>query len=112
MSPREEAVLMLAASKEFELGKFFFGVATATIGFLLTAEKMNATPEWTGLLVFGLVLIVLAMIVAVYMTLVSPFTASTNFFTKFLAKVDPKAWTCFLLWLIGTAVGVAAVLPS
>ena len=113
LNPKEAAILVLAASKEFELGRFFFTVITATVGFLLTAEKMNTTPEWKGLLLVGLGILVLAMIVAVYMTLVSPAeTMSTNRFTKLLARLDFRAWGCFWLWVLGTAIGCFAVLPN
>ena len=111
MDPKEQAFVALGASKEFELGKFFCTIIVGTAGFLLTAEKMNQTPDWTGLLLFGLAFLFAAMVVAVYMTLVSPFTPP-SLLTKLIAKIDPRAWTCFWLWLIGTALGAAAVLPS
>jgi len=105
------AELLAVAEKESELGKFFFTVVTATTGFLLTAEKMSAAPKLDGWLLGSMLLLVIAMIVAVFMVLVAP-PASDDTLANRLRKRRNKAWGFFWTWLIGTGLGVLAILPQ
>jgi hypothetical protein len=52
----------ITLTKLYDLGKFFFTVATATMGFIFTAAKINPAIAWGLLVVAALVAIVMVIV--------------------------------------------------
>ena len=94
----------------FELGKFFFTAGTATLAFLVAAEKVNAPSEWKDPLVLACYLLLAATILATAMVIkAAPHSAT---------REDVATWPTgtivlwFGLWVAGSIVGLRAVLPT
>jgi hypothetical protein len=105
----------LSIAKLYDLGKFFFGVGTATIGFLFTAQKMNPSGTWEPDLKTGFGLLVLSLAISILMViLAAPYlkeklaAARTWAWPHWVINGIVVAW--FLAWGAGTLSGVRAVL--
>lgn len=104
-----------AAKTKTDLGKFFFGVSTGTIGLLASLEKLSTTPCLSAPLGASLVVLVVSAVVALIMALpkVWGLKSVTNVFDLYNEHVDGTkrfAWWWFTLWLVGVLPGLYAVL--
>jgi hypothetical protein len=108
-----EVRLKFAVAREYDLGKFLFTVASGTIGFLFTAEKINTTAKLDGLLITAFVVLVVAVAVAIWMTFTAPpDTAAPEKLLDINERTKKQAIIWGVLWVLGTALGVCAVLPD
>jgi hypothetical protein len=100
-------------AKLYDLGKFCFGVGTATIAFLFTAQKMTPSGTWEPGLKHGFVLLVIALAVSIGMVIAAaPYlkdkVTRSLVSSQIVIALVVLGW--FLLWGIGTWQGVSAVL--
>jgi len=101
----------LVIAKLYDLGKFFFGVGTATIAFLFTAEKISPSGEWESGLKWGFGLLVLAIALSIGMVIAAaPYVKEKLILpaTRWTLEGIVIAW--FALWAIGTGLGVGTIL--
>jgi hypothetical protein len=108
-----EARLKFAVAREYDLGKFLFTVASGTIGFLFTAEKINTTAKLDWLLIAAFLALLGAVGAAIWMTFTAPpDTAATEKLREIDERTKKQAIVWGVLWVLGTALGVWAVLPD
>jgi hypothetical protein len=101
----------LTIAKLYDLGKFFFTVGTSTMAFLFTAEKINPVATWSNGLGWSFMVLVIASLFALAMVIAAaPHTKPGFDKIKDWPTASVIAW--FGAWVLGTALGVRAVLPS
>ena len=98
-----------------DLGKFCFTSGTATLAFLVAAEKINAPSDWGVLLIIACAVLAIATMLAAGMVIagtphdtsaIPRVTGTGSFFATWIVL----AW--FGLWVFGTALGLYAVVPN
>ena len=97
--------------KLYDLGKFCFGVGTATIAFLFTAQKITPSATWEDALKWGFLFLVVAIALSIGMVIAAaPYLKDKLALTPTHMKIAAAVIAWFLLWGIGTGLGVYAVL--
>jgi len=106
-----------AQASRHELGKFYFGVSTASMGVIVTIKKLEAPlkMDWT----MGAAFVFLALSALIAMVMTSPKTwrlyEDTDLFDEYNKHVRENArfmWVWFLVWGLGTAAGIYSVLHN
>ncbi len=98
-----------------DLGKFFFTVASATVGVLGTLEKLSAQPRIDLPLAISLLALLAAIVISLLMVFPStlPLTGDTDLYDKYDTAIRQTIWFIwgwFLLWLAGVVPGAFAVI--
>lgn len=100
----------------YDLGKFFFTVASASAGILCTVAKLG--PTFSGGFLFSLSLLLYVAAICTAMIMVRPklwtLDGGTDLFAEYDRKIRQgmnfvRVW--FGLWLVATLAGVAALFP-
>jgi hypothetical protein len=122
-----EMKVRVAIAKEYDFSKFLCTVASATIGFVFTAEKINEEFKMDGPLITAFILLFVAVLVSVVLAMLAPPdkdpALSGTTFKDVIANpavvLDVVTWRTrlmvalwFILWLAGTWFGVKAVIPT
>jgi hypothetical protein len=82
------------------------------VGFLFTAEKLsNPLGEWDSNLKVGFSLLVLAIGLSIAMVIAAAPYLKDQDFRSVNKGTNASVVVWFLLWAIGTALGVKAVVP-
>jgi hypothetical protein len=102
-------------NREYDLGKFFFSVGTGTLGFLFVAEKLVNTAKWDTMLVVSFVLLLAGIVQSLIMVVPKRWEIdeATDLFDRrqgIIERTIREAYTWFALWVLGSALGVFAVL--
>ena len=122
-----EMKVRVAIAKEYDFSKFLCTVASATIGFVFTAEKINEVFKMDTPLITAFVLLFLAVLVSVVLAMLAPPDKADALrgatFKQVIAnpgavlnvvtlrtRLMVTLW--FLLWLAGTWFGLKAVIPD
>lgn len=106
-----------ASSIRHDLGKFYFGVTTGTIGLLISLKKFGGSGKLDWPFGFSLAILFLAVILALLMTIPKfwKIGGKTELYQKYNEHVKRIAvfigcW--FILWLAGAFAGVFSVLDK
>jgi hypothetical protein len=102
-------------AKEYDLGKFFFTVSSGTLGVLFVAEKLTDKPLWSATLLISFFALIFATGLSLFMVVPKKWAIDeqTDLFNKrdeVIRRTVIEAYTWFVLWFIGLAFGVWAVL--
>jgi len=88
-----------------DLGKFFFGVSTATLGLFVSLEKTGLKLSLDRSIIFSLLMFLLSMAVALFMVRppVWELSSETDMFAEHDGQVERLTrfvWGWFALWLL------------
>jgi hypothetical protein len=104
-----------APSSRTELGKFFFGVSTASLGVLVAFKNLDKSiiPNWP--VGASLLLLFFATLIALFMVTprIWPLHGETDLFElheKQVRGIARSILLWFATWLLGVAIGIYAVL--
>ena len=102
-----------------ELGKFFFGVSAATVGFLAMKENFSDEKTFENaqaivLLIISFCFLLITMAISIHMAIPRfwKLTGNTNIFVEhqiFVKKSRMLVISWFLLWTIGLVLGVLGI---
>ena len=97
-----------------DLGKFFFGISTGTIGIFISLENFSDNPQIDKLLVTSLGIILVSAILALLMAIpdkwdLTSYTELYKVYNSHVKKVRIKIWTWFVVWVSGLVPGLWAV---
>ncbi len=100
--------------REYDLGKFFFGVSTGTIGVLLVAEKMQ-TPCWSWQLILSFVGLLICAALSLFMVIPKAWkiegqTDLQEKRNRVIRRIVYSSYIWFSIWALSLGVGVWAVL--
>ena len=100
----------------YDLGKFFITVSTTTIGALAAIEKIKpvAGSPTAPFLFIGFGVLVAAMLIGLYFALpkIMPVSGESDLLDLYenqLRSTTKWAWIWFVMWFIGTLLGVLAI---
>ena len=104
-------------TSRLELGKFFFGVSTATLGVLVTFKKLDTGIVFSWRLGATLFFLVFSTFVAIFMVIprIWALGGETDLFKehhKQLRRMVVFIWLWFGTWLIGVSIGTYSVLSK
>lgn len=97
-----------------ELGRFLFGVSSSTIGVLVGLEKFSACPRLDAALRLSLLLLLVSSVVALVLAIPKRRSVGGEsdllvLHDQYLRWISRLAWSWFVIWLAGLAIGVWAV---
>lgn len=98
--------------REYDSGKFFFTVSSATIGFIFAAAKLSgAQPIWRPSLIFSFALLLFSTLVAIYMVVPRGWEidTKTDLFDKrngIIKRIEKEIFVWLFLWIIGASAGM------
>ena len=100
--------------REYDLGKFFFGVSTGTIGVLLVAEQMH-TPCWSWQLIGSFIGLLICAGISIFMVIPKGWKVegATDLQDKrngIIRRIVYSSYIWFSIWALSLALGVWAVL--
>ena len=98
----------------YDLGKFFFSVSTATIGAIISIEKLNQQSAMDCAMNIGLILLAASIFVALDMARPRKFLigGDTDLLDEYARQIhfaQIRTWIWFSIWVIGTIFGAIAV---
>jgi hypothetical protein len=103
------------SSSRHELGKFYFGVSTASMGVIVALKKLEAPlrMDWGA----GAALAFLAVSAFIAMWMTKPklwrLRGDTDLFdehNKHVRQMSQFIWTWFVVWAAGAAAGIYSIL--
>ena len=99
----------------WELGKFFFAVSSGTLGTFVSIEKLSGAFALRPYLGVALLILFISTIVALLLAIPKRWKLSsdTDLFVEYAAqtsKIYRLIWLWFILWIVGSAIGVYATL--
>jgi hypothetical protein len=101
----------------YDLGKFFFGASTATLGGLAGIAKLDANFAITHMFAASALLLLVSAVVAVLMVRPRVWTLDQDcdLFEQHARKLRSGlryTWLWFLMWLAGALMGIDGVFPA
>lgn len=92
-----------------DLGKFFFGVSSASIGIILTLEKLSIKPSIDWKLILSLGFIFISMILSLYMVIpiIVRITSDIDLYKLHETQVS-KIIYLSILWFISWIFGISS----
>nr|CDQ36648.1 hypothetical protein BN993_06157 [Virgibacillus halodenitrificans] len=106
--------IKLGPFREYDLGKFFFGVSTGTIGVLLVAEKMQ-NPCWSWQLIISFIGLLTCAAVSLFMVIPKGWKVggATDIQDKrngIIQRIVYSSYIWFSIWTVSLIFGAWAVL--
>ena len=107
--------LIHSPQKKYELGKFFFGVSSSTLGIIVGLAKFSKIQFLSFTLVLSIILFVISILIALIMVLpkLIKISGEVDLFTiheKIIRFTRFQIYIWFLLWSIGVIIGIIAIL--
>lgn len=100
----------------YDLGKFFFTVSVGTIGAIATIEKFNQSSKMDTPMVCSLSILFISILISLNMArpkvLIKKVGGDTDLLIEYenqIKRINIYGLTWFIVWLIGTVFGIAAV---
>jgi hypothetical protein len=107
--------LKKSPQKKYDLGKFFFGVSSSTLGIIITIEKFSNTPLLDFTLTIAILFFIVSILVALIMVLpkLINITGDVDLFELHRNSIKYtlyQIYLWFIIWTIGIIFGIIAIL--